>query len=569
MSATESFLANDGTKIIYRSWKQEDASAKVLVLLHRGHEHSERMTELATYFFDKGFHVFAWDARGNGLSEGPRDDADNFMQFSDDLQLFIKQIESETNQSSADMCLIASSMGAVIAANWIHAYGANVRALVLATPALKIQLYVPFGIQLLTLARKLNIMPRVTSYVKSRLLTHDEEQQTIYNQDPLISKSISTDLLIDTYKTGCRLMDDANTFTLPVLMLSAGKDWIVSLPAQRKFYERLSSNWKEWRFYPDAHHALFHEENRKDVFADCLDFISRAYEQPTNQQDFSMAHVYGTSKDKSDAAILPNLNPTFKVTKWLMQTLGRSSNAIKIGLDAGFDSGESLDCVYQNTPKGSNAFGKFVDKVYLSSPAWEGIRQRKIILSTLLNKYLKASRSKELKVLDIAAGNGRYLLETLASVDKENLHVELRDYSEDNIRLMKEKVETLEVTEQVNVVQADAFSSDSYTEKSKYNVAVVSGLFELFSDNALISSALAGMAKELKKGGYLFYTNQPWHPQQEFIAKTLTNHQGEPWVMRCRSQAEMDQLVISAGFDKVETHVEPQGIFSVSVARKR
>lgn len=569
MNGTKSFLANDGTKIVYRSWLQEDISAKVLVLLHRGHEHSERMTELAIYFFEKGFHVYAWDARGNGLSEGPRDDADNFMQFSDDLQLFIKKVESETSQSSTDMCLIASSMGAMIAANWIHAYGANVRALILATPALKIQLYVPFGIQLLKLARKLNIMPRVTSYVKSRLLTHDEEQQAIYNQDPLISKSISTDLLIDTYKTGCRLMDDAGMFTLPVLMLSAGKDWIVSLPAQRQFYEGLSSNWKEWRFYPNAHHALFHEENRQEVFDDCFNFIERIYQEPIKQEDYALAHFHGVSKDKFDAALLPNLNPTFKVTKWLMRTLGRSSNAIKIGLDMGFDSGESLDCVYQNTPAGSHVFGKLVDKIYLSSPAWEGIRQRKSILSKLLNKYLTASRSKEIKVLDIAAGNGRYLLETLTSLEKENLHIELRDYSEDNIRLMQEKVETLSLVDQVDVVKADAFSADSYKERSKYNFAVASGLFELFSDNSLISEALAGVRKELKKGGYLIYTNQPWHPQQEFIAKTLTNHQGEPWVMRCRSQAEMDQLVINAGFQKIETQVEAQGIFSVSVARKR
>ena len=99
-------------------------------------------------------------------------------------------------------------------------------------------------------------------------------------------------------------------------------------------------------------------------------------------------------------------------------------------------------------------------------------------------------------------------------------------------------------------------------------MAIASGVFELFSDNTLPATALAGIYDSLKAGGYLLYTNQPWHPEQEFISKTLNNHRGSSWVMRCRSQAEMDQLVEKAGFKKIAMRIDKFGIFTVSLAIK-
>jgi hypothetical protein len=88
------------------------------------------------------------------------------------------------------------------------------------------------------------------------------------------------------------------------------------------------------------------------------------------------------------------------------------------------------------------------------------------------------------------------------------------------------------------------------------NVAIVSGLYELFADNQMVQRSLEGLAAALEEGGYLIYTNQPWHPQLTMIARVLDNREGKPWVMRCRSQAEMDELVRSAGFEKLEMLID-------------
>ena len=91
----------------------------------------------------------------------------------------------------------------------------------------------------------------------------------------------------------------------------------------------------------------------------------------------------------------------------------------------------------------------------------------------------------------------------------------------------------------------------------------------MFPDNALIRDSLAGLADAIEPGGYLVYTGQPWHPQLEMIARVLPSHRDhKPWVMRRRTQGEMDQLVEAAGFRKIGQAIDEWGIFTVSLAER-
>ena len=86
----------------------------------------------------------------------------------------------------------------------------------------------------------------------------------------------------------------------------------------------------------------------------------------------------------------------------------------------------------------------------------------------------------------------------------------------------------------------------------------------------MVLRSLKGIADAVPEGGWLVYTGQPWHPQLELIARALTSHRaGQAWVMRRRVQAEMDQLVDEAGFEKIEQRIDEWGIFTVSLARRK
>ena len=174
-----------------------------------------------------------------------------------------------------------------------------------------------------------------------------------------------------------------------------------------------------------------------------------------------------------------------------------------------------------------------------------------------------------MRLLDVAAGPGRYVLETMKRVSHIPVSALLRDYNPMNLEAGKKLAQELRV-ESATYERGDAFDRSSLAAVSpRPTVVIVSGLYELFPDNAMVLESLRGIADALGGGGYLIYTNQPWHPQVEFIARVLVNREGEPLVMRRRAQAEMDALVRAAGFEKTAMEIDQWGIFSVSVAERR
>lgn len=68
--------------------------------------------------------------------------------------------------------------------------------------------------------------------------------------------------------------------------------------------------------------------------------------------------------------------------------------------------------------------------------------------------------------------------------------------------------------------------------------------------------------------GKLIYTGQPWHPQLEMIAHTLNNRDQDRWIMRRRTQAELDYLVRNSGFEKMGAKIDRWGIFTVSIGQR-
>ncbi len=363
------FNAYDGTAIYYRYWltmpidkiKNADQPLRQVILLHRGHEHSGRLNELGEQFASAGFQVFAWDARGNGRSGGIKDHADSVTELERDLDDFVQLVIDQTGITIEDTLLVASSIGAVLAAAWVHDYAPNIRGMILGTPALSIRLYIPFAIPSLKVARTLGLMSRVSSYVKAQVLTHDKDAQRAYNADPLISNSISTDLLIDTHATGQRLLDDAAAINVPTFILCAGKDYVVDKQAERAFYEAINTSTKRWQLYPDSYHAIFHETNKADVIKDCIEFAEQVFSVTTLSTDLRSAHLNSASKDKVDRLAIKPFNPSFAITRFAMQKFGHVSDAIATGLEHGFDSGHSLDHVYYNQPSGKGGFGRAVE----------------------------------------------------------------------------------------------------------------------------------------------------------------------------------------------------------------
>ncbi|WP_236904142.1 bifunctional alpha/beta hydrolase/class I SAM-dependent methyltransferase [Comamonas serinivorans] len=636
------FSTHDGVSLFYRHWPATSGPRRgAIVLFHRGHEHGARMAHLVDELNLPDFDLFAWDARGHGRSPGQRGHSPSFADSVRDVQTFVDHIANRHGVAEADQYIVAQSVGAVLVSTWAHDYAPRVRGMTLASPAFKVKLYVPFARPGLALMHKLRGLFFVNSYVKPQFLTHDDARIASYRTDPLITRPIAVNILLELYQAAERVVQDANAIVLPTQLLISGADWVVHHAPQHRFFERLGSAVKEKIELPGFFHDTLGERDRAPAVARVRAFILQQFDAPAPPVNLLDADQHGATADEARAlaAPLPALSPRglyWGATRAGLKLGGLLSDGVKLGHETGFDSGSTLDYVYRNQAAGAPLVGPLIDRTYLDSIGWRGIRQRKLHVEALLHEAMQRLQAagQAVRVMDIAAGHGRYVLDAVAGnpvagnpvagspvaggpVTPESIL--LRDYSALNVQGGQRLIAERGLQGRARFEQADAFDRASLAAVTpRPTLAVVSGLYELFPDNALVRRSLAGVADAVDEGGYLVYTGQPWHPQLEMIARALTSHrrgtggpsggerkagaadrdgmqgakhshgehlqrssppepadarvatppEGPPlaWVMRRRTQAEMDQLVAAAGFRKLTQRVDRWGIFTVSLA---
>jgi len=577
------FRTHDGVELFYRHWPARSTSGLAaaprgaIVMFHRGHEHSGRMAHIPDEIDLPEFDVFAWDARGHGKSPGDRGFSPSLGTSVRDVQSFVDHIAAAHGIAVEDMAVIAQSVGAVLIATWAHDYAPPIRGMVLASPAFKVKLYVPFARPGLALQHKLRGLFYVNSYVKPQFLTHDPARIASYRNDPLITRPIAVNILLALYETAERIVADASAITVPTQMLISGADWVVHHGPQHRFYERLGTPIKERHILPGFFHDTLGERDRALAIGKARDFILARFAAPEPRPSLLDADRFGFTRQEADtlASPLPLASPRglyWASTRASLKLGGMLSDGVRLGHATGFDSGSTLDYVYRNQPAGLGPVGRMIDTNYLNSIGWRGIRQRKLHVEELLREAMDRLRAAgaPVRVMDIAAGHGRYVLEALETASSKPDAILLRDYSDINVTAGRQLIQDKGLADIARFERGDAFDRDDLARVDPPpTLGVVSGLYELFSDNTMVRASLAGLAAAIPEGGYLVYTNQPWHPQLELIARALTSHrQGQAWIMRRRTQAEMDQLVAASGFRKIAQRIDEWGIFTVSLATR-
>jgi SAM-dependent methyltransferase len=405
------------------------------------------------------------------------------------------------------------------------------------------------------------------------MLTHDPEQAKKYDEDRLITRNIAVNILLGLHDTATRIMADAGAIFTPTLVLSAGSDRVVRNSGQRRFFAGLSSTRKEMHVLPKFYHAVLYEKQRMEPISRAREFINECFGEMPDTAFLLGQDQEGYTRNEFDRLRQPASVPAatyYGVYKWLMQSLGSLSAGIRLGWQTGFDSGKSLDYVYENRARGITFIGMIIDRHYLDTLGWRCIRERRDMLGASVRWAIDSvcKTGKATRIVDIAAGPGRYILDVTRDMPDREISLLLRDHDPGSLQAGRTLARTMGLS---NVVfsEADAFDRNSLLSITPApSIVIASGLYELFPDNLPVLESLKGIAGALQDNGYLLYTCQPWHPQIEMIARVLVNRHAEPWIMRRRTQAEMDALVRSVGLKKVDTVVDSHGIFSVSVAQK-
>ena len=572
---TGTFKTFDNQELFYRQWEHEEvkSNGKILLLLHRGHEYSERLTKIAENKKFEGYKIYSYDNRGHGESKVSA--TYEFMDLVRDLNSFVSFVCEKENKKEEEIFIIANSVSGVVCSTWVHDYAPKIKGMALVAPAFKIKLYFPFAKEILKIATHLKPELNIKSYVKGKFLTHNQVEQHLYDNDLKITPNIPAKQLTSLLDTAQRIVKDSDLITIPTLVLSATNDYVVDTKIQGDFYSNLSSDKKKFVQLDGFYHGVLYEVENQIAIDEISKFMDETFKLPNIQLVSSEFHedpfikklINITEKEKDmisygSLPLLESLN--YSIQKLSMNTIGFISDGMKIGMKYGFDSGVTLDYVYKNKPSGIGYLGVKVDENYLNSIGWKGIRQRKVNLIETIKEKIRIleKRGEKVKILDIAGGPARYLIEI--AHEYKDVQIEVRDYQEQNINEGRQLAEDKNLTN-IKYKQSDAFSPESYNKKDgEYNIVVISGVFELFSDNDLIEKAITGVSSIMSKDSFLVYTGQPWHPQLSQIANVLGNHQNTKWVMRRRSQYELDYIFNSKGFVKENMKIDDWGIFTVS-----
>ena len=558
------FDSFDEKKIFYRSWNYNKLQ-KTLIVIHRGHEHSERLDNFALSEECADYNVFSYDLRGHGYTEAKT--SPKVMDYVRDLEFFVRYLQKEYNISKEDIFLVANSIGGVIAITWINYYTPNIAGVALLAPAFQIKLYMPLAKEFITLMCKIHKNTKIPSYVKSKVLTHDPDEQRKYNEDKLITKNINGKFLLDVLEYGERAIKSGFLINLPVIIFSAGKDYVVNNKGQKLFYLNLLSPIKEFVFLENSYHGIMFEENKKEIYTKLKEFISKSFlvgEERINIQENK------ESQREYESILLRIISlkkkVIFGIQKVLLNKLGWLGGGFSIGLHHGFDSGPSLDYIYKNKASGKFFIGKILDRFYLNQTGWKGIRERKINLLSFLRGRINSSPDKNVKILDIAGGVGNYLFDI--KNEFPNLEIVINEFNQENIRIGEEFIKKNKL-QNIKFTNYDCFNVDSY-EKMNFHpdIVIISGIFELFNDNTFLDNAIKGISNILSKDGAIIYTGQPYHPQLHQIAFVLNSHRKSQWIMRLRCQQELDNIFIYNGYVKKDFLVDNNGIFTVSVVER-
>jgi len=126
---------------------------------------------------------------------------------------------------------------------------------------------------------------------------------------------------------------------------------------------------------------------------------------------------------------LYNTDWKWAALRGILHSVGRTSDGIALGLERGFDSGESMEYIYRNQPSGRWGIGWLADWLYLQQIGCRGLRGRKRQLQDALRETIAANRvaGQATHILDVAAGPADYLLEVFADDGGDDLSAECRD----------------------------------------------------------------------------------------------------------------------------------------------
>ena len=258
MTGGEFLTAADGARLRLHEWPVEQAQQTV-ALVHGYGEHAGRYAHMAAAFNTQGIAVVAADLRGYGLSPGKRGSIRNFEEYLLDIDAIVARAHERSG--GGPVGLLGHSMGGLAVCDWLlHRRPRDLSGVALSSPLLGLARPVPrFVLLLLNAASKVSLNLSFGVGMDGKNVTRDAVEAERYDCDPLVLHRIRAPWLLECLKAMDRVHARAGELQVPLLLLYAGADRVVSVAATDAFASRLTMPEREVERLEDCFHEILNE----------------------------------------------------------------------------------------------------------------------------------------------------------------------------------------------------------------------------------------------------------------------------------------------------------------------
>ncbi|MGD0786306.1 MAG: alpha/beta fold hydrolase [Sedimentisphaerales bacterium] len=248
-----------------------------VILIHGYLNHCGLLSKLIKYLVEAGFAVAVFDLPGHGLSSGEPTAIDDFSQYSDSLNDFMKIIRPKLN---GQYHIIGHSTGAAVILEYLLACTERSRSdfdkVILAAPLERTDWWLLEKIGFSISRLFSSFVPRVFRKVSS----DKDFLRFIKYKDPLQAKKISLKWVAAMFKWDQRIAD-AKISNRPVFVIQGLKDNIINWRHNIRFIQSKFSN-TQVKLVEKCRHELFNEseEIRTMVFSQIKDYLEKQAIRP-------------------------------------------------------------------------------------------------------------------------------------------------------------------------------------------------------------------------------------------------------------------------------------------------
>lgn len=231
---TSKTTAADGISLHVNEWVARDALLTV-ALVHGYGEHSGRYAHVGEALNRRGISLVSLDLRGHGLSAGRRGYVERFEDYRLDLNALWDVARARGD--AQHIFVLGHSMGGLCVCDWLLAGGGKAPSgVVLTSPLLGFAIKVdPLKAALGRVSSRLFPGLALSTGLQGRDVCRDEQIARDYDSDPMNNKKATARWFTEATRAMERTLLRSRELTLPMLILYAGSDRIVSADVTDRF----------------------------------------------------------------------------------------------------------------------------------------------------------------------------------------------------------------------------------------------------------------------------------------------------------------------------------------------